>query len=89
MHFMLNSGMLSSTFSGTIYAVDRGDMTGVAPIPEPSSVILLLPVSSAWAPGAGDYAARRHKSLISLHRRPQERDQHQPRYGVAFVRGHQ
>ena len=41
MHFMLNSGMLSSTFSGTIYAVDRGDTTGVAPIPEPSSVILL------------------------------------------------
>jgi hypothetical protein len=42
MNFMLNSGMLSSSFSGTIYAVSPGDSTGFEPVPEPSSFILVM-----------------------------------------------
>jgi hypothetical protein len=40
MNFMLNSGMRSSTFSGTIYAVTPGEMTGIEPVPEPGSIAL-------------------------------------------------
>ena len=43
MSFMLNSGVLSSTFSGTIYDANLGDSTPVAaPVPEPSSMILVM-----------------------------------------------
>ena len=41
MNFMLSSGMLSSTFSGTIYAVNRGDSTGFEPVPEPATLMMM------------------------------------------------
>ena len=41
MNFMLNNGMLSSTFSGTINAVHRGDTTGFEPVPEPATLMMM------------------------------------------------
>jgi len=40
MNFVLNSGVLSSDFSGTIFDVD--DRAVIGPVPEPSSMILFM-----------------------------------------------
>ena len=41
MNFMLSSGILSCTFSGTIYAVNPGDSTNFEPVPEPSMLVMV------------------------------------------------